>query len=92
MIVYIFLNDICGMYFDMYELWIDFKNFDCLLFGNDGGFYVFWDEGINWLYYNNLLIVEFYVVFVDNDEFYNIYGGIQDCVVLVGFGIYDVND
>lgn len=91
-IVHILPNDIRGMHLDMHELWIDPNNPDRLLLGNDGGFYVSWDEGVNWLHYNNLPIAEFYAVSVDNDEPYNIYGGTQDCAALVGPGTHDVND
>lgn len=91
-IVHILPNDIRGMHLDMHELWIDPNNPNRLLLGNDGGFYVSWDRGANWLHYNNLPIAEFYALSVDNDEPYNIYGGTQDCAALVGPGTHDIND
>lgn len=91
-IVHLLPNDIRGMHLDMHEFWIDPKNPDRLLLGNDGGFYVSWDHGANWLHYNNLPIAEFYAISVDNDEPYNIYGGTQDCAALVGPGTHDIKD
>ncbi len=91
-VVHILSHDIRVMHLDMHELWIDPRNPDRLLLGNDGGFYCSWDRGKTWLHYNNFPIGEFYAVSVDNADHYNIYGGTQDDAALYGPGNHNVED
>ncbi|MEM6376657.1 MAG: glycosyl hydrolase, partial [Bacteroidota bacterium] len=52
---------------------------DYLLIGTDGGIYESFDGAKTWHYFDNLPIIQYYKVAVDDSEpFYNIYGGTQD--------------
>ncbi|MBM3907314.1 MAG: glycosyl hydrolase [Gemmatimonadetes bacterium] len=74
-----------SMHVDNHILWVDPKNTDHLLIGNDGGLYRSWDRGGTWVFYENLPITQFYDVDVDYDlPFYNIVGGTQDNYSLHG--------
>jgi photosystem II stability/assembly factor-like uncharacterized protein len=50
-----------------------------IMIGCDGGLYESWDRGDSWRFVENMPIMQFYRVGLDNDlPFYNIYGGTQD--------------
>ena len=91
-IVHLLSHDIRVMHLDMHEMWIDPKNPDRLLLGNDGGFYCSYDRGTTWLHFNNLPIGEFYAISVDMAEPYNIYGGTQDNAALFGPSTHNLED
>lgn len=64
---------------DYHAMWIDPKNTDYYLVGNDGGVYESFDRGATWHFKANLPIAQFYDIAVDNNmPFYNVYGGTQD--------------
>lgn len=64
---------------DYHAIWIDPKNTDYMLVGNDGGVYESFDRGANWHFKANLPVTQFYDIAVDNNvPFYNVYGGTQD--------------
>lgn len=64
---------------DDHALWIDPKDTGHFLIGGDGGLYESWDGGKNYDFKENLPVVQFYRVSVDNAfPFYNVYGGTQD--------------
>ena len=74
-----------SMHVDNHVIWVDPKNTDHLLVGNDGGLYRSWDRGGTWTFFENLPVTQFYDVDVDNDlPFYNIAGGTQDNYSLHG--------
>ena len=91
-IVHLLSHDIRVMHLDMHEMWIDPKNTNRLLLGNDGGFYISHDRGNTWLHLNNFPIAEIYAVWVDMDKPYNIYAGTQDNAALYGPGNHNVED
>ena len=63
---------------DHHALWIDPKNPDHLVLGNDGGLYFSYDRAETWEHVNNLPITQFYAVGVDMRKPYRVYGGLQD--------------
>ena len=72
------------LHLDAHAFWIDPKNTDHLVLGNDGGLHVSYDRGESWLHLNNIPIGEFYAVSADMATPYNIFGGTQDNAALFG--------
>ncbi|HXQ30283.1 MAG TPA: hypothetical protein VN848_13555 [Gemmatimonadales bacterium] len=67
-----------GVHVDHHALWIDPKDPDRMIQGNDGGVYVAADGGKSWTYLNNLPIEQFYMVAADANDPYTLCGGLQD--------------
>lgn len=63
---------------DLHALWINPKNNKHMYLGTDGGAYVSFDRGINWMFLNNLPLSQFYHASFDLQTPYNVYGGLQD--------------
>ncbi|HET9839783.1 MAG TPA: hypothetical protein VFR84_16270 [Candidatus Angelobacter sp.] len=63
---------------DHHTMWIDPENPNRMINGNDGGVYVSSDAGRSWRYLDNLPIEQFYSVAQDDEEPYNLCGGLQD--------------
>jgi photosystem II stability/assembly factor-like uncharacterized protein len=63
---------------DLHATWIDPKNSNHLLLGTDGGVYESFDQGYSFRMWNTLPVSQFYHVTADNEEPYNVYGGLQD--------------
>jgi len=72
------------LHLDHCELWINPFNPNHLALGNDGGLYVSYDKGANWLHLNNIPTGEFYDITLDDQKPYNIYGGVQDNATVYG--------
>ncbi|NNK72347.1 MAG: glycosyl hydrolase, partial [Flavobacteriaceae bacterium] len=69
---------------DHHALWINPKDPDHLINGNDGGVNITYDDGANWIKNNMPSVGQFYAINVDNERPYNVYGGLQDNGVWVG--------
>ena len=68
-----------GMHGDHHGLWIDPANTNYLVNVNDGGVAVSYDGGANWrTFYDNLPLVQFFNVTVDEGTPLRAYGSIQD--------------
>lgn len=81
---------------DHHALYIDPKNSNFMLNGNDGGIYASWDAGKSWTQWNNVSVGQYTTIGVDTKVPYNIYGGLQDNGTLRGPstyrpGITDIN-
>jgi photosystem II stability/assembly factor-like uncharacterized protein len=63
---------------DNHALWINPKNPEHLIVGNDGGLYVSKDRGKTFDAKRGLVICQFYGVAVDMRAPYHVYGGLQD--------------
>ncbi len=63
---------------DHQAMWIDPKDSDRILLGNDGGLYDSFDAGATFRHLNNVPVGQFYTVNVDMAKPYNVYGGLQD--------------
>jgi photosystem II stability/assembly factor-like uncharacterized protein len=63
---------------DVHDIWINPHNTKHLLIGTDGGVYESFDRGRTFRMFMNLPVSQFYHVSVDDDQPYNVYGGLQD--------------
>ncbi len=72
-------NTVQGMpHSDHHAIWIDPKNGNHLMVGNDGGIDVSYDRGDTWEYVNTVPVGQFYAVSADMRKPYFICGGLQD--------------
>lgn len=83
-----FSNIAGGAHGDFHDVWIDPKNTDHLITGDDGGVWYSYDGGNKWWKGDNLPISQFYHVSVDMDRPYRVYGGLQDNSSWVGASSY----
>ncbi|SNS71906.1 hypothetical protein SAMN05421640_0981 [Ekhidna lutea] len=67
-----------NMHADIHDILFDIKNSDRMYVGTDGGVYRTWDGGTTMEIVANLPLSQFYHISVDNEEPYNVYGGLQD--------------
>ncbi|HEX9825413.1 MAG TPA: glycosyl hydrolase, partial [Flavobacteriaceae bacterium] len=63
---------------DHHALWINPKNPNHLINGNDGGVNITYDDGENWTKNNAPSVGQFYAIAFDHEKPYNVYGGLQD--------------
>lgn len=78
-----------NVHVDHHDLWINPKNDDHIILGNDGGINISYDGGENWIKCNSPAVGQFYTVAVDNAEPYRVYGGVQDNGVWMGEHTYN---
>ncbi len=69
---------------DHQALWVNPKMQGHLINGNDGGLNMSYDDGESWIKLNSPSVGQFYAINVDNEQPYNVYGGLQDNGVWVG--------
>lgn len=69
---------------DHHITWLNPKNPNHIINGNDGGVNISYDNGAHWIKCNNEAVGQFYAVQVDNESNYKVYGGLQDNGVWVG--------
>lgn len=63
---------------DVHDIWIDPNNTKHVLIGTDGGVYESVDRGRTFKMFGNLPVSQFYHVSVDDEQPFNVYGGLQD--------------
>src|SRR5688500_8771448 len=63
---------------DNHAIWIDPKNGNHIVLGNDGGLNVTYDQGVTWDFINTIAAAQFYAIGVDMRKPYYVYGGLQD--------------
>ncbi len=63
---------------DWHTCWINPKNNNHWVAGNDGGCNVTYDNGDHWFKANTPAVGQFYNIATDNAKPYNVYGGLQD--------------
>jgi photosystem II stability/assembly factor-like uncharacterized protein len=63
---------------DHHAIWINPRNGNHILLGNDGGLDVSYDQGESWEYINTMPLGQFYAVSVDMRKPYYVCGGLQD--------------
>ncbi|NJN41772.1 MAG: hypothetical protein HC811_05590 [Flammeovirgaceae bacterium] len=66
------------MHSDIHDISFDIHNSDRMYVATDGGVYRSWNGGTTMEMVENIPVSQFYHVSVDNDEPYNVYGGLQD--------------
>ncbi len=67
-----------GVHVDHHSMWINPNHGEHVLLGNDGGHYVTYDRGSEWVHHNTFVVSQFYHVGVDHTRDYMLYGGLQD--------------
>jgi len=73
---------------DFHDVWIDPKNTNIVIAGDDGGLWRSEDGGNRWKHQLNLPVSQFYHVSTDNADPYHVYGGLQDNSSWVGDSTY----
>ena len=63
---------------DHHDLWINPNRPGHLINGNDGGVNITYDDGAHWMKNNSPSVGQFYAIAVDQQEPYQVYGGLQD--------------
>jgi photosystem II stability/assembly factor-like uncharacterized protein len=63
---------------DHHAIWINPKNGNNILVGNDGGFNVSYDQGDTFDFVNNIAAAQFYAISADMRKPYYVCGGLQD--------------
>jgi photosystem II stability/assembly factor-like uncharacterized protein/biotin carboxyl carrier protein len=63
---------------DHHAIWINPKNNNHVLVGNDGGLDISYDQGATWEFVNTMAVGQFYAVSADMRKPYFVCGGLQD--------------
>lgn len=67
-----------NMHADIHDITIDLHDSNRIYVATDGGLYRSWDSGNTMDIVKNLPLSQYYHLSLDNEEPYNIYGGLQD--------------
>ncbi len=67
-----------GIHPDHHAFWINPKDGNFIIDGNDGGIGITRDRGRTWLFDEKIPVGQFYHINVDNEIPYNVMGGMQD--------------
>jgi hypothetical protein len=67
-----------SVHVDHHALWINPRNPNHVILGNDGGFHISYDRCETWDYVFNIPLAQFYAITADQQRPYHIYGGLQD--------------
>ncbi len=67
-----------NMHSDIHDIAFSVLDSDIMFAGTDGGVYRSWNGGTTMEIVENLPLSQFYHISVDNEEPYNVYGGLQD--------------
>ncbi|MEX2244206.1 MAG: hypothetical protein WD716_10215 [Fimbriimonadaceae bacterium] len=73
---------------DKHVLWVDPRNPNKIIDGNDGGPYLSFDRGETWRHLNNASVGQYTTIAVDTKTPYRIIGGMQDNGTLRGPSTY----
>ena len=63
---------------DHHHVWINPRDPQHMINGNDGGINITYDGGAHWMKNNTPTVGQFYYINTDNESPYNVYGGLQD--------------
>jgi len=77
-----------GAHGDMHDVWIDPNNPQTVADGDDGGMWYSYNGGSKWWKADNLPVSQFYHVSVDDNDPFQVYGGLQDNSSWVGQSQY----
>ena len=77
-----------GMHGDIHDVWVNPANPKHVISGDDGGLWQSYDGGSRWWKGENLPISQYYHVSVDDQDPYQVYGGLQDNSSWVGDSAY----
>ncbi len=77
-----------GSHADWHDIWINPNNSKHIIGGDDGGMWYSYDGGVKWWKGDNLPISQFYRASVDDQDPYQVYGGLQDNSSWVGDSAY----
>ena len=69
---------------DHHAIWIDPKNPKHVMYGNDGGLNVSYDQGETWDFVNTVAVGQFYAISADMRKPYFVCGGLQDNLNWIG--------
>ena len=82
------IGNASGTHGDHHDVWINPKNPQFIVTGDDGGLWLSQDGGNKWWKSDNLPVAQFYHVAVDEQDPYQVYGGLQDNSSWVGDSAY----
>ena len=77
-----------GTHGDVHDVWINPKNTQHVILGDDGGLWYSYNGANKWWKGENLPVAQFYHVSVDDADPYHVYGGLQDNSSWVGDSEY----